>query len=407
MKEYIYLCGPTVYNKVHVGNMRPIITFDLIVRGLKYLNPNIVFIHNITDIDDKIVNQAQLENKDELEISNKYYLFYLDMLNKYNVQTIDHMPKVSNHIEDIVDFIEKIKNEKYAYEINQSIYFDTSKFKDYGKISNNNLKELKSTKDEIEQKNEFDFSLWKNKTNGKTWKTLLGQGRPGWHTECAVFIDKFTNSSTLKIHGGGIDLKFPHHENENAQYEIVNKKPISDSWLHIGTINVNKQKMSKSIQNIILADEFLEKYNSDLYRLLILSTSIHGAIEINDQTLHPIQAKLNQIERIINHLILNNIEVPKNKNEMITEIAQLLSKQHFAQINKMLNFEIKKFNETKEQQHAINVFLIVNFLGFLISQKEIDEQLKNIYKEFKKALSNKDFKTSDELRKTLIEHNLI
>lgn len=407
MKEYIYLCGPTVYNKVHVGNMRPIITFDLIVRGLKHLNPNIVFVHNITDIDDKIVDQAQKENKDELEISNKYYLFYLDMLKKYNVQTIDHMPKVSDHIDDIVDFIKKIKNEKYAYEINQSVYFDTSKFKNYGKISNNNLEQLKSTKDEKEQKNEFDFSLWKNKTNGKIWKTILGQGRPGWHTECAVFVDKYTNSSTLKIHGGGIDLKFPHHENENAQYEVVNKKPISNNWLHIGTINVNKQKMSKSIQNVILADEFLEKYNSDIYRLLILSSSIHGAIEIDDQTLQPIQKKLNQIEKIINHLILNNIEVSKKQNEMISKIAQLLSEQHFAQINKMLNFEIKKFNETKEDQHAINVFLIVNFLGFLISQKEIKQELKNTYQQFKKALSNKDFKTSDELRKILIEHNLI
>lgn len=167
MKEYIYLCGPTVYHKVHIGNMRPIITFDLIVRGIKYLNPDTIFIHNITDIDDKIVQQALKEKKDELEISHHYHLFYLEMLKAYNVETIDHLPKVSDHIDDIVTFIKKLEENDYAYRVNQSIYFDTTRFRDYGKISHNSLGHLKSQKEEREQKNQFDFALWKNKTNGK------------------------------------------------------------------------------------------------------------------------------------------------------------------------------------------------------------------------------------------------
>ena len=248
--KYVYLCGPTVYNKVHIGNMRPIITFDLILRGLKYIDNNTIFIHNITDIDDKIINQDKLENVSENVISEKYYMFYLDMLKEFNIKTIDIMPKVTEHINDIDVFIKKIINLRFAYETNNSYYFDTSKLKNYGSVSNIKLDSLKENK-ALEQINSFDFALWKNKIDGQNWNISLGNGRPGWHTECAVFIDKYTNGNSLEIHGGGIDLKFPHHENENAQYEVVNNKSITKSWLHTGTINVNHQKMSKSIGNII------------------------------------------------------------------------------------------------------------------------------------------------------------
>lgn len=407
MKEYIYLCGPTVYQKVHIGNMRPIITFDLIVRGLKHLNPDTIFIHNITDIDDKIVQQAIKENCDELEISHQNYLFYVEMLQKYHVTTIDVMPKVSEHIEDIVHFIKQIKEVNYAYEMNQSVYFDTNQFSDYGKVSHNDLEHLQSQKENGEQRNQFDFALWKNKTEGKVWTTSLGSGRPGWHTECAVFIDRYTNSSTLKIHGGGIDLKFPHHENENAQYEVVNRKRITDKWLHVGVVNFNQQKMSKSLQNVILADQFLENYHSDHYRLLILSTSIQGTIEVDQQNMQPIEKKLKQIEKIINYLLLNNIDVNVKQKELIDEIAHLLSTYSFAQINKRLNYEIKKFNELKLAEHAINVYTIVHFLGFLVTQKEIKQELKDVYVLYQKALAMKNFAESDQLRKILIEHNLI
>lgn len=407
MKEYIYLCGPTVYHKVHIGNMRPIVTFDLIVRGLKYLNPDTIFIHNITDIDDKIVQQALKEEKDELEISQKYYQFYLEMLKAYNVETIDYLPKVSDHIDHIVNFIEQIKQKKYAYEINHSVYFDTTKFSDYGKISHNNLDYLQSQKDELEQKNQFDFALWKNKTEGKVWKTSLGSGRPGWHTECAVFIDHYTKGSTLKIHGGGIDLKFPHHENESAQYEVVHQRPIAQKWLHVGVVNFQKQKMSKSLQNVILADQFLEKYHSDHYRLLILSTSIQGTIEIDQQTMQPIEKKLHQIEKIIHYLLLNDIDISKRSKVLDDEIAQLLASSAFAQINKRLNYEIKRFNELKDEHNATNVYMIISFLGFIVAQKEISQEMKKVYRLYQEALKKKDYITSDHWRKILMDEKLI
>lgn len=407
MKEYIYLCGPTVYHKVHIGNMRPIVTFDLIVRGLKYLNPDTIFIHNITDIDDKIVQQALKEEKDELEISQKYYQFYLEMLKAYNVETIDYLPKVSDHIDHIVDFIEQIKQKKYAYEINHSVYFYTTKFNDYGKISHNNLDYLQSQKEGLEQKNQFDFALWKNKTKGKVWKTSLGSGRPGWHTECAVFIDHYTKGSTLKIHGGGIDLKFPHHENESAQYEVVNKRPITEKWLHIGVVNFKKQKMSKSLQNVILADQFLEKYQSDHYRLLILSASIQGTIEVNQQSMQPIIKKMDQIEKIIHYLLLNDVDLSKRSKVEDKEIAMFLASSAFAQINKKLNYEMKKFNELKELKYAINVYKIISFLGFMVAKKEIDQEMKKVYRLYQEATRKKDYETSDRLRKILMEKKLI
>ncbi|MBD5423284.1 MAG: class I tRNA ligase family protein [Mycoplasma sp.] len=408
--KYVYLCGPTVYNKVHIGNMRPIITFDLILRGLKYIDNNTIFIHNITDIDDKIINQAKLENVSENVISEKYYMFYLDMLKEFNIKTIDIMPKVTEHINDIDVFIKKIINLRFAYETNNSYYFDTSKLKNYGSVSNIKLDSLKENK-ALEQINSFDFALWKNKIDGQNWNISLGNGRPGWHTECAVFIDKYTNGNSLEIHGGGIDLKFPHHENENAQYEVVNNKSITKSWLHTGTINVNHQKMSKSIGNIINADEFLKMYSdqtnaADLYRLLILTSGISAAIEVNDNTLNPLIKKLNQIEKIINHLILNNIQLDIEK-KMIDEIANDVSKYMFASICKKLNYHIKKFNETKNVENGIIVYHIMKFLGFHVANKTIDMDLIKIYQNYREALSKKDFKTSDELRKKLIDFNLI
>ena len=413
MKKYIYLCGPTVYDKVHIGNMRPIVTFDLILRGYKHLYPNqYVFIHNITDIDDKIINQAQKLKMSESEISSQYFSFYKEMLKEYNVQTIDKMPKVTEHIGEIASFIQNILNNKNGYEVNKSIYFDTSKFTQYGSVSNINLEKLQNQKTH-EQKNDFDFVLWKNKKEGMTWETSIGNGRPGWHTECAVFVNHYTKGQSLEIHGGGIDLKFPHHENENIQYIAVNNKPITTQWLHTGTININNQKMSKSLGNIIKADQFLSLYphGADLFRLLILTSNINAEIEINDTVLQPLIKKIHQLDKIMNYLKLNEsqleISYDQNQSEIYNNIAQEIIKYSFAQISKNLNKLIKQFNESKNIIYAQEIYSYLKFLGFNLANKTIDKELIDLYHEYKTLLSKKEYDKSDEIRKKLLKHNLI
>ena len=413
MKKYIYLCGPTVYDKVHIGNMRPIVTFDLILRGYKHLYPNqYVFIHNITDIDDKIINQAQKLKMSESEISTQYFSFYKEMLKEYNVQTIDKMPKVTEHIGEIASFIQNILNNKNGYEVNKSIYFDTSKFSQYGSVSNINLEKLQNQKTH-EQKNDFDFVLWKNKKEGMTWETSIGNGRPGWHTECAVFVNHYTKGQSLEIHGGGIDLKFPHHENENIQYIAVNNKPITTQWLHTGTININNQKMSKSLGNIIKADQFLSLYphGADLFRLLILTSNINAEIEINDTVLQPLIKKIHQLDKIMNYLKLNEsqLEISYNQkeSEIYNNIAQEVIKYSFAQISKNLNKIIKQFNESKNIIYAQEIYSYLKFLGFNLANKTIDKELIDLYHEYKTLLAKKEYDKSDEIRKKLLKHNLI
>ena len=412
MKKYIYLCGPTVYNKVHIGNMRPIVTFDLIVRGLKYLYANqIVFIHNITDIDDKIIDQAQKEQTTETNISEKYLLFYQQMLKAFNIETIDLMPKVTDHIDEIAAFIKQLEAKNFAYQLNQSIYFKTQNLTTYGQVANIKIDELKNNPD-LEQTNSFDFALWKNKTKGQNWTTSCGQGRPGWHTECALFISKYTQANSLLIHGGGIDLKFPHHENENAQYQALYNKEITNQWLHVGAINLKNQKMSKSLGNIIYADQFINQYQAqvdagDLFRLLILSTSYRSTIELNDDLINTLIKKQKQIEKIIAFVLINDLAY--DNLELKQNLALDLSQVSFSKIWKLLNENIKTFNETKNNQAAQNVFSILKFLGFNYPiNHQIDlVKMKAIYFQWQQAIKQKEFEQADQLREILIQNKII
>lgn len=409
-KEFFYLCGPTVYNKVHIGNMRPIVTFDLMLRGIKYLNPNIKLIHNITDIDDKIINRAEEENISEEEIAQKYTDFYLEMLKKYNIETIDYLPKVSEKISFIDFFINELVKKDYVYEANGSYYFKTEKLDTYGEVSHNTLINLQSEAQNLEKENSFDFALWKNKTEGKTWNTSLGVGRPGWHTECAAFIYELTKGKSLLVHGGGIDLKFPHHENENAQFRALTNLPICDEWIHVGIINYKNQKMSKSIGNLILADQFIDKYkndteSSDLFRLLILSSSIKSTIELSDELIESMIKKNNNIEKIVNFVLLNNLE---NEIENIDEqIIKDLSLGKFSSVYKGLNEYIKNYNISKSKIYALKIFSLVKFLGFKSPAKKIDEKDKRNYSEWISLLEIKDYERADKLRKELLEKKLI
>ncbi|MCK5945919.1 MAG: class I tRNA ligase family protein, partial [Mycoplasmataceae bacterium] len=259
----IYVCGPTVYSKAHIGNLRPIITFDIFIRSLEALGNKVNLIHNITDIDDKIITAAAKEKTTEVEISSKYKKYYLDILERSNVNIPENMPGVVENMESIVEYIAKLVELGNAYEANGSVYFDITSVEGYGKLSNRDINK-NIDKENKEKKHQADFAIWKATKEGVKYDSPWGKGRPGWHTECAVFINEIVKGESLDIHGGGIDLLFPHHENENIQYEAVNKKEIAKEWRHIGKLNIDGEKMSKSIGNIMDASEFMDEHGEDV-----------------------------------------------------------------------------------------------------------------------------------------------
>lgn len=398
--KFIYLCGPTVYDRVHIGNMRPITTFDLFIRATKHLGENITLIHNITDIDDKIIVKSQELNITEKEVSEKYFSFYKEMLSEFNINTIIDMPKVVDNIDIIITHIEKLIKKGKAY-ISGSVYFDTKSIDSYGSISNRKTNNFNfEAKNNSEKRNPEDFVLWKVKSDGVTWKSPWGNGRPGWHTECFAFIEEF-GQSKLSIHGGGIDLKFPHHENENAQFIGIHNRPITEAWIHIGIINFNGQKMSKSEKNILYADDFINKNdspnNSDIFRLMLLSSNYKNTIEFNDDLYAENLKKLTSIINIYNILAIED-NLVFSKLIDIQETLEYVSDLNFSKAMKLINKNIKSFNETKNLKTGNEIVSIFKILGFKFTENTISEKDKNTYWLWKKELKLKNWEQSDKYR---------
>ena len=241
----LYVCGPTVYNSPHIGNMRPIIIFDIFNR-VASLSSKVTFVHNITDVDDKIINRSIELGLTEKEVSEKYEKEYMKLLSSLNILKPTYMPRVTEHIDGMIDFISVLINKGFAYENNGSVYFEISKLSSYGKQSGINLEKLIKITNSENKKNPKDFSLWKKTKIGIKWSSPWGDGRPGWHTECAYFVQKIFGNNGIDIHGGGIDLKFPHHINEIAQYESYTNSKMSKVWFYVGHLTIDLIKMSKS-----------------------------------------------------------------------------------------------------------------------------------------------------------------
>ncbi|MDE6894410.1 MAG: cysteine--tRNA ligase, partial [Malacoplasma sp.] len=295
----MYVCGPTVYNHVHIGNLRPIITFDVLNRLLIELGYKVIFIHNITDIDDKIINKALQEQKTEFEIAEFYEKKYLEILDVLNIHKQNMLfPKVSTHIKDIENYIKKIMENNFAYFKNGDVYFNTLKSNQYGTISNKKIDDLligEKSQLNSNKNNSQDFVLWKKTDIGLNWETEFSQGRPGWHTECACLINKYLGVQT-DIHGGGVDLKFPHHENENIQNIAVVGKPLARIWMHVGHLNINNEKMSKSLQNFILAKDLLKTESANTIRWFFYQTNFSNPLNFTTENLNNSK---NELESII------------------------------------------------------------------------------------------------------------
>lgn len=392
----MYVCGPTTYNFIHIGNARPMVVFDAFRKYLSSLGYKVNFIQNYTDVDDKIINKSKEEGIGPLELAAKYIKEYRKDADSLRVSEATYHPKVSENIEEIIEFIDTLIKKGFAYEVEGDVYFDVRNYKPYGKLSGKNIDDLKAgARVEIgdKKKSPLDFALWKAAKAGEIfWESPWGAGRPGWHIECSTMSMKYTKCPTLDIHGGGQDLIFPHHENEVAQSEGYTGKPFVNYWMHNGFITVNKEKMSKSLGNFFLVRDILEKFNGEVVRYFILSSHYRNPIDFNDgalieseKSLTKLMAALKNLEKLLeegNYHEDDILEVEfekieeKIENALQDDFNTALAFSYFFDGSKIISKAMTtKTYSKKGIEKAIGVFrkYLVDILGVLPFEKMTDE----------------------------------
>lgn len=395
----IYVCGPTVYSDPHIGNMRPILVFDIYIRALRALKQEVNFIHNVTDIDDKIIARAEQENVSEEAISSKYHAEYVELLNTLNIEKPTHMPTVLKNIDLIVAFIQKLVEANKAYVRNGNVYFSVDSTEGYGRLSNRKLDEMKYEEGAFKD-NPADFVLWKNTTNGIKFDSPWGKGRPGWHTECVVFIEKYLKGESLDIHGGGIDLLFPHHENENIQYKALYNKEIANDWKHVGHLNYKGEKMSKSIGNLISAKDFIQQYGVDTLRYIFLTTSYSSPIDLSEELIQSAREQVEKVSKLFKKTQFF-FHTFSELDQDSTTIVQKIATWNFSDAMKNINELIKNFNKEQSSENAKKLFDIMNVLGFSFSKHRVSQEIKDKYVKWDEARKMSNFELADKLREEL------
>lgn len=421
----MYVCGPTVYNHAHIGNARPIVVFDTLRRVFEALNYKVKFVSNFTDVDDKIINKALEEGVSEKEIAERYIKAYNDVRNSLNIIPIDATPRVTETMDEIIDFIDKLVKEGNAYEVDGDVFFSVESDKKYGELSHQKLEDLDAgARVNIgdTKRNPLDFALWKKTDKGIKWNSPWGEGRPGWHTECVVMIGKEFNGGMIDIHGGGKDLKFPHHENEMAQSECVNHHHLANYWIHNGMLETKGGKMSKSLGNTSWAKDVIKEYGSNLVRWFLLSAKYRDSLIYDDETFNAARVELNKIETALKQA---EVKVQTNgkcfSNEYNQEKYQEFLSQMEDDLNtpnaymvifdtvKLLNQALRmkdiNFDEVSKHYNAIKKML--NILGIYIEEVKMSEDDLNIYQKWNDAKAIKDYENADKYRSQLIEKGIL
>lgn len=314
----MYVCGPTVYDYFHIGNARSFIMADVLRRYLEYMGYDVKYVMNITDIDDKIIKKSIEETISESLLAEKYTEAFFEDLEKLKVKRASIYPKATEHINEIIDFIQRLERYGVAYNVDGNVFYDVSKFNEYGKLSGKKLDELEAgARVDVneEKKNPLDFALWKKAKEGEPfWESPWGKGRPGWHIECSAMSCKQLGE-TFDIHAGGNDLIFPHHENEIAQSEAANRKKFVNYWVHFGFLNINNEKMSKSLGNFFTARDVLKHYSAEAIRLVFCQTHYRGPIEFNNELLDSAEKGLEKFDNLIERLIPHSAPFQSAKGE--------------------------------------------------------------------------------------------
>ena len=430
-KVKMYVCGPTVYDNAHLGHARCYITWDVLYRYLKFLGYEVTYCRNVTDVDDKILKKADEQGVEPSVITDKYYKSFINSMNNLNVLKPDIEPRATKTIGEMIAMVKKLEANGFAYAVDGDVYFRVEKYKKYGELSSQPIKDLlNGARVEANDKKEspLDFALWK-KDELHGYNSPWGKGRPGWHIECSAMNKKYLGE-TIDIHAGGADLAFPHHENERAQSECANGCMFSKYWMHNGFVTINKEKMSKSLNNFLTIDDVLKNYDTNAIRLFILTNHYRMPVEFNDSGL---TAAKNGAKRLINSIAGIEIKDKYNK-EAIEEFKNAMDEDlNTSKALAVLFSLVDKIKKgTDKEINASTLVYLGSVLGFdfSLSQKEIsieelNEIVKPLYDEFnldkelsakeaidkiielrKQARENKDWQKSDEIRDKLLAHKI-
>ena len=422
----MYVCGPTVYNHAHIGNARPIVVFDTLRRVFEALGYKVKFVSNFTDVDDKIINKAKEEGVNEEEIAQRYIDAYNDVRKSLNVIPLDATPRVTKTMDEMIEFIKKLVDEKSAYEVDGEVYFSIDSIDSYGSLSHQNLDELiagasERTENDEKKRNPLDFLLWKKTEEGIKWDSPWGKGRPGWHTECVVMINDEFGDGLIDIHGGGKDLRFPHHENEVAQCEVVHHHGLANYWLHNGMLNLRGGKMSKSEGNIELAKDVIKELGANVTRWLLLSVNYRDVLNYTPEAIETAQKEIEKISLVLKqtelNAILNNKDLNGNLNNYYDEFIDAMSDdlntpnayKAIFEIVKNINqlLRVKDIDYSLLADNYTSLRKMLDILGINIPKLELSDQDKELYSSWLSAKANKDFDKADEIRKELIEKGIL
>ena len=433
-KVRMYVCGPTVYNYIHIGNARPMIVFDTVRRYFEYKGYDVNYVSNFTDVDDKIIKKANEEGVDASVISERFIKEAQKDMADMNVKEATYHPKATEEIDGMIDMIQTLIDKGHAYPVDGTVYFRTRSFKDYGKLSKKNIDDLEAGHREIKVNGEegkedpLDFVLWKPKKEGEpSWPSPWGDGRPGWHIECSVMSKKYLGEQ-IDIHAGGEDLIFPHHENEIAQSEACNDKDFAHYWMHNGFLNINNVKMSKSLGNFFTVREIAEKYDLQVLRFFMLSAHYRSPLNFSAELMEASRNGLERILTAIDRLRTLNLQgdtCTEEENEQIKSFDALVAKYEAAmeddfntadaisaifEMVKAANIHVTENSTVAFRDQVLSeIIKLCDVLGIKTEKKEelLDDEIQTLIDERQAARKAKNFARADEIRDELLAKGII
>lgn len=425
----MYVCGPTVYNDSHIGNSRPVVFFDVVGRFFAYLGYKVKYVSNFTDIDDKIIARAQEEGITEEEVSEKYIQAFLDLRDRLNCLAHYNNPRVTENMGEIIDFIDLLIQKEGAYVSGGDVYFSVEKIPNYGALSGQSIDNLvtnASLDHNDKKKSPIDFTLWKETTSGRRWTSPWSTGRPGWHTECVVMIDEIFGGK-IDIHGGGVDLKFPHHDNEIAQSFCAHNHSIATYWMHNGRMDLSGEKMSKSIGNVIWTKDLLDVYPYQAYRLMILNTPYRQPLNYTEDLLKQAVGEFEKIQRAYIGLFrkleldynikelnseIKNSDLIKLKDEFILEMSNDFNTPNaftvILKLVKMINNLTRNSDDLELMKESLALLKeLLNVFGLNIDVDFLNDDEKTLVKKWNEFRKEKDFENADKLRQEIFDRGII
>ncbi len=420
-KVNMYVCGPTVYNYIHIGNARPVIFYDMLKRYLEFLGYDVTYASNITDVDDKIIKKAIESNKTEKEVATFFENAYFDAVKTVGSKKPDLIPHATDYIGEMINFIDELVKNGYAYNVDGDVFFRVSKVADYGCLSNQVSEDLESgARISVNDKKEspLDFALWKNTDQGIKWDSPFGKGRPGWHTECVVMNHKLFGNE-IDIHGGGMDLKFPHHENEIAQSEALYKNHLAKYWIHVGRLDLQGEKMSKSLGNVIYVKDLASSKDGMILRSLILFSPYRSIISYSEDLYNQYKKEYEKWQRTykqaLYELQYNKINVTELSDADINSFKEYMNQDFNVQnVLTLISGLVKEINTSLRAKNynelavKLNTFKkILDVLGIDLFVNPMNDEELDIYTKWNTARINKDFENADKYRNMLVDRNIL